>query len=154
VRSTGSSRSGVAVQHRRCVCADAEKRRAGEIENAGIAELHIESERRHRVEQHRVDQQQHEMIFVKECCNGECGDDRASAERILMICKGCAHAVEDAKPCAGDHHGDAGGEQRDDEILPFDIEQRDQIGGRDYERDHARPHRAARFFRNGPRRAH
>jgi hypothetical protein len=94
------------------------------------------------------------MVFVKECGDGECGDDRASAERILMIGKGCAHAVEDAKPFSRDYHGDAGGEQRDDQVLAFNVEQRDQIGGCDRERDHAQPHRAARLFRHGSRRAH
>ena len=89
------------------------------------------------------------MVFVKECGNGERGDDRASAERILMIGKGRAHAVEYAKPCSRDYDGDAGGEQRDDQVLAFDVEQRDQIGGRNRERDHARPHRAARLFRHG-----
>ena len=94
------------------------------------------------------------MIFVKKCRDGERGDDRAAAERVLVIGKGRAHAVEETEPGGRDHRGDAGDEQCDDQALSLDVEQRDQVGCRNRERDHAGPHRHARFLGHGSRRAH
>ena len=85
-----------------------------------------------------IDQQQDEMVLVEKCRHRERRDDRAAAERILVLGKGAGHAVEQAEPGGSKHGGDAGDEQRDDEGLLFRRQQRDQIGGGNRERDHAR----------------
>ncbi len=67
-----------------------------------------------------------------------------------MIGEGAAHRSSSRNHARGNHHGDAGREQRDDERLLFRRQQRDQIGGRERQRDQARPQRAARVFRLAP----
>ena len=78
------------VENGRCVGADAEKGRAGEIQHAGIAELNVQAERRHGVEQHRGDQQQNKMVLVKEDGDRESRQDREAAKHILVILEGTA----------------------------------------------------------------
>ena len=69
----------IGIEHRRGIGADAEERRARKIEHAGIAELNVQPECRHAVEQHGDDKQQREMILVKEC-------RRARAQRQWQRC--------------------------------------------------------------------
>ena len=68
--------SGVRVEHRRGIGADAEERGAGKVQHAGITELDVQSERCDRVEEDGADQQQHEMIFMEERRHREGGSDR------------------------------------------------------------------------------
>ena len=138
---------GLCVEDRGGIGADTEEGRAGKVQHAGIAELDVQSERGHAVEQDRDDQQKDEMILVEIGPDGEGGNDGESAERVLMIGEGTAHRIEQPQPGGGHGRGDPGGKQRDDERLPLDREQRDQIDGRDGKRDEAGPKRGVRFLR-------
>ncbi len=129
----------VRIENGRCVGANAEEGCAGKIQHAGITKLYVQAERCHGVEQDRDDQQQNEMILVKEDGDGERRENSAAGERILVIHEGAARAVEQPQPCRGKHGGNAGRKQRNDECLIFRGEQRDQVDSRSRERSETRP---------------
>src|SRR5262245_55900210 len=134
--------------------ADAEKRSPREIEDAGVAELDIQAERRDRIEQDRDDQQQYEMVIVEIRGNDERSDDRAGAKRVLVFGEAGADAVEQAGPRRRHDNNNAGDQQCDDQRLLFDGQQRDQIDRGERQRDHPRPNRDGSLLRYRSRRAH
>ena len=142
------------IEHGRSIGADAEERGASEIEDAGVAKLNIESERRHRIKHHGDHQQQHEMVFVEKCSGRERRDDRAAAERVLMIGKRGGHANKQAEPAATITEAMPVSEQCDDQGLLFRGQQRDQIDRGNRDRDHSGPCRRGRVLRHWPRPAH
>ena len=75
----------VGVQDGGRIGADSEKRCAGEIEHARIAELNIEPERRHRIQQHGDHQQKHEVIVVKNRPHRARRADGANGQGVLVL---------------------------------------------------------------------
>ena len=97
----------VGIEHGRGIGADAEERRAGEIQHARIAELDVQPKRRHGVEQHRDDQQQDEMVLVEIRCRPR--RRRRSPSRRAHPRdprRSGSTGVEPAEPGRGEHRGD------------------------------------------------
>ena len=137
---------GMGEQHRRRIGADAEERGAGKIEHARIAELQIEPQSGHRIEQDPVQEQQHEMIVVEPGGDGECAENCQRAQRILAFGEAAADALQQPEPLRRQHGQDGQRQQRDDDVLPLGREQSDHIDGDKRQRGQTRQQRRSGFL--------
>src|SRR4029079_9377084 len=113
----------VCIQDSGRIGTDAEKRCTREIENTGIAELDIESESCHRVQQHGNHKQKNEVIVVKDRCHGTRGADGTNGQSVLWLKERRAHILEQTKPGCGKYSRDTCREQKDDQVLLFSAKQ-------------------------------
>src|SRR6516165_367742 len=129
----------ISTQYCRRISANAEKRCAGEVQHPRIAELNVQPKRRDAVEQNRDDEKHHKMIVMK--IGGDCddGEDRTGAQHVLALHERTAQAVEKSKPCNHRNRGDAETDERNNELLTFRCEKRNQIKSCNGERSQAGP---------------
>jgi hypothetical protein len=120
---------GVGVEHRRGVGPDTEERRTGKVQHAGVAELDVQSKRRHGGKHHSDDQKEDEVVFMEIEAERERRDHRKSAERILVPGERARGPVEHTEPVSREHSSDAGREHREHKGLLLDRKQRDDITG-------------------------
>jgi hypothetical protein len=127
----------VSGQHGGGVAADAEERGAGEVEQAGVAELDVEAETGEDVEEHGRDHQEGEVVVAKDGGDEQDPEDcRAVHDRLVARAAG-RYGFQPAEPGREQPGNGAGGEQGRDRDLALHREERHREGSNRGERGQA-----------------
>ena len=109
------------------VAADAEEGRAGEVGDAGIAELDGQPERGHHQQERRRHHQDDEMLLVEPEGGDEHAGDRGDLEGPLVAADAGPHLVDEPEARAEQDRGGGDDQQRADRALAFGAEEDDAV---------------------------